>query len=490
MSSPLELQCYVYKYIYCQHQGLNMPSINYLPDELLARIMIYCLTARQGHYKVTRSLQRSNNISWQGSSIPLILGAVSGLWRDIAFTLPQLWSTVRVELGADTEACSTTLDALAVSLERAKSRPVSLTMTSVLGSDGEPEEPDESVQTRLAHILRGSKSNWHSIELLSIELQWGLILANGIGTFASLTNFRSSDPPGCPRNLEHALRSLPSLRTLAVHALCPSHRPKPGAYLGRLVVLNLKLSVSASRMAGTLSPCHSLEECTLDFDLFPGAMPAVVHADEASPQVLPHLAYLSITSTSDITPIFKWITARALKTLILRGWHEPAVEHNVLFSASVFSRFCERSACMLDSVHFDIATPDSPSDLETLKAAHLDLSTCETIEFALMLVARCQGLDSCNLACYSSMDARDLAPTPTLLKDLTALRISDVPTEDWDFLFGSLVVPKLKELHLTVSAGIFYNNEGISPGIVNFVTQTKCTLEIHCSSDVRSIVLC
>ncbi|KAF5373420.1 hypothetical protein D9615_009453 [Tricholomella constricta] len=99
------------------------PPIYRLPPEILGQIFIACLPAENDGMYMNPDIYQA----------PMLLCQVCGHWRDIALSLPILWSTLKGSISRRTK--SSHVDLFRLWLERARGHPLTLNLWSTSESD-------------------------------------------------------------------------------------------------------------------------------------------------------------------------------------------------------------------------------------------------------------------------------------------------------------------------------------------------------------------
>ncbi|RDB14881.1 hypothetical protein Hypma_016515 [Hypsizygus marmoreus] len=163
--------------------------IHTLPPELLGEIFIHCLSSMQGLYITIRDA-------------PMLLCQICGHWRQVALSLPVLWSNFRCNLGHEAKASHARL--LQLFVDRSHRTPLSLALTPAPGLDA-------TMKVLLANLYR-----WHDVRV-DLDAEFGQLFL-GILCEEPL-QLESVDVTTCARNwdvdqLISRLSGLPSLRRL------------------------------------------------------------------------------------------------------------------------------------------------------------------------------------------------------------------------------------------------------------------------------------
>ena len=122
-----------------------------LPEELI--IYIFLLACSEGGRPLT----------------PLRIGSICHNWRTIAWSAPELWSSVAVCLEVQQEAMEIQSDLLESWLRRAKKRPLSIVVT--YRDEDIAEWPPPTADAKALHLVVAYSEQWRSIDL-SIPEEW------------------------------------------------------------------------------------------------------------------------------------------------------------------------------------------------------------------------------------------------------------------------------------------------------------------------------
>jgi hypothetical protein len=133
------------------------PFKSYLPPEIISHIFAIYTEKFNSRFNL-----REPSIKCSG---PLLLGAISKLWREVAFGTPQLWNTINICVRPLTNDITPKIELTKQWLDRSKQLPLCLSLTILIIYDSQIGPATHSL-IPLFSLLRSFAPRWH---LLSLE---------------------------------------------------------------------------------------------------------------------------------------------------------------------------------------------------------------------------------------------------------------------------------------------------------------------------------
>ncbi|CAA7266417.1 unnamed protein product [Cyclocybe aegerita] len=130
-----------------------------LPLELIARIFRFCMPDDDGSISPRNSKKKGKN-KVTLPPMPLLLGSISKMWQDIAWSIPHLWTCMTVYLRSTYDPCQ--LDAASAWLARSKVLPLSVHIKTVASRKGS-KGPDPIIE-----LINQHSSRWRKLTLAEV----------------------------------------------------------------------------------------------------------------------------------------------------------------------------------------------------------------------------------------------------------------------------------------------------------------------------------
>lgn len=336
-----------------------LSPIRRLPVELLSEIFKLCLP---GSYIVPKL-----------KSAPLLLVQVCSSWRRLALSIPQLWSSIAVEVTV--QRCRPPVPLIELWLQRSVNQPLSFSITELEQEDAR-EIPDPVTAASVLKSFVPAHHRWTSVKLEYHDWRWpsGLeqlppdALLDSLETLDLQREYWfKDDTPDLKRVLQ-----APHLHDLTWHSRSP-----PSDYLQtvntlQLTHLDLVRPVSKDVFLDVLSGCRAIQSCTFFVQLVGRAPddsddPAV----DTSLILLPHLHTFELTVDMALTTLLSRLVFPSLTTLQINRLDEfflinPANAPHFWDQEEV-NAFLVRSQCSLRTLDVRDVEISSAELLDVLK---------------------------------------------------------------------------------------------------------------------------
>lgn len=348
------------------HQALLSPARR-LPVDIIGEIFVHCLPTGRN---ATRALYEA----------PLLLGLICRSWRDVAMSIPRLWSSIHVYVPSSTTSGHQTISSLIEMrtrgvqdwLNRSGTLPLSISVVVVYDV---PDDGRRAVEN-MARALVGFSSRW-----CSIELRVPLIFLRTIQSLAKEDvprlqeikvdmNIWPIDQNDNPMSMIGGLLQAPNLgRFSVVHLTEPARALR--LHWPNLTDINIqnpsyRMSLQSVETLSVLAECTRLRTCTLTVAL-PSVWPP--RSDSPAQADLHHLLDLRLrfihegvldlqsvqAGNKAMEAFFGCMSTPALKHLTVHARHGVNdIWHHLPFLSLL-------SPCQLDSL--DVTIPVSSEAL-------------------------------------------------------------------------------------------------------------------------------
>ncbi|KAF8893899.1 hypothetical protein BD779DRAFT_1467500 [Infundibulicybe gibba] len=345
-------------------QPVCLSPVRRIPPELLGEIFKKCLL-------------NDTFVLVSTGSAPLLLSQVCSAWRNVAFSISTLWSSLRVVISR--RASTPQLPLLNFWLERSCSQPLSLS----LELDEFPPVPAELVAAALPilHFFSTKSSRWQSLRLVlpGSHMLIHSVLGGSAPKLESLSLDLRSWRQSETAEIDLLLRSAPSL-----HQFSWSNRPSWGSWdiefedvigtlqvsWGNMTRLVLDSWLTLEDSYDVLRQCHSLVDC--EFRHFAGGSltPSLVASQPSLS--LPHLESFKLYQhelNHGLGLLFDMLSCPSLQHIYLTCGHV----NGVLWPQSQFAAFFSRSSCLLQtlSLEFTGVNEDGLTQILSMNSASL-----------------------------------------------------------------------------------------------------------------------
>ena len=322
----------------CKKRNTLSPISLSLPPEILSEIFLYAGLSNLS------SKSDSSNVT-----VPLLLGKVCTAWRQIAWSMSELWSCIDIRVSrkrSDTQAAL-----LREWLERSGHRPLSISLTS---ENDEHSWRDALTPTAVISELASVCYKWQKIDLFLPEAWYECLskIGNHLPLLTSVTVHPSANE-FIPRPM-HVFSEAPLL-----HEVSFSHYYLHDVSLpwGQLTKLKAKC-ISTDECLEAIQRSTQLVDCHFE-DVYP---PEDQFPLPSSPVVNQHLKILRVVLSTGtvIAPLLDRLTLPSLHSLEISLAEQSVCETLITL--------VERSSCPLERVDLFGATVLEEDMISFLKA--------------------------------------------------------------------------------------------------------------------------
>lgn len=275
----MELQKYV------RHAQSLLSPIRRLPPDIMSRILVYCCPSNDF----------ARNINIPGT----LVGSVCKHWRDLTLAMPEIWSTVWVDLDNITEWGTSILEII---LQRSDESPLKLTVWSCM------DLPDHSpaFQLLVEHCRR-----WYNVATNTSDSLWDWDIASQLqGNLPRLEHLSTNNASA------NMFEIAPCLRSIHIIDYCPEFYQLPQNQLSMIELgcRNVSPCLSDSGILSLSATCLRRLSILADEVLFDD-----VYGEGVT---LSRLVNFSISaygtsSAADLAGFFRGIHAPSLKTVAI-----------------------------------------------------------------------------------------------------------------------------------------------------------------------------
>ncbi|KAG7451303.1 uncharacterized protein BT62DRAFT_926978 [Guyanagaster necrorhizus] len=339
-------------------QRSALSPIRRLPLEILSEIFKLCLP---GSYIIPKS-----------RSAPLLLTQVCGSWRRLALSIPQLWSSISVEVTV--QRCRPPLPLIELWLQRSMTQPLSFAITELEQEDAR-EIADPVTAASILKTFVPAHHRWASVKLEYHDWRWpsGLEQLPQDALLDSLEKLDLQREYWFKDDFPDLKRILQASR---LHDLTWHSRSPPSDYLQivnilQLTHLDLVRPVSKDVFLDVLSGCRAIESCTFFVQLVGRIPDDSNHPLDTSPIVLPHLHTFELTVDMALTTLLSRLVFSSLTTLQINRLDEFFLINPInaphFWDQEEVNAFLVRSQCSLRTLDVRDVEISSAELLDVLK---------------------------------------------------------------------------------------------------------------------------
>ncbi|KAJ7072147.1 hypothetical protein C8F01DRAFT_231748 [Mycena amicta] len=323
-----------------------------MPRDVWEEIFIHCLPSSPDS-DVASYNQKSTIPSTR--TAPLVLLQVCRAWRDVALSLPYLWTSLSVVVGGG--QAFPPLSTASNWLARTGDLPLQLSLNQTNEADRNQELADDILALFIRYLRR-----WRDVKLDVANPTYGRSLqptdplyAPLLETFHLTTCWRLTRNEEIMQDLLKMLEGAPRLSSFSVSRLSDLN-VAPDSTVAipwtQLTHLDIMFIPSVSACLSIMSGCPLLESCNLVVDPQQGLLPI-------APIVLPALTSLELRiPAGELASLLDFAVFPALKNFTLHV--QDAYDQQALWPQSSFMDFLSRSRCALERLELhDTGVPSS-----------------------------------------------------------------------------------------------------------------------------------
>uniref|UniRef100_A0A0W0G6A0 F-box domain-containing protein n=1 Tax=Moniliophthora roreri TaxID=221103 RepID=A0A0W0G6A0_MONRR len=420
-----------------KHRSL-LSAIHKLPPEILREIFAFFC--------------EENLLELSSTSSALFLSQVCGRWREIALSMPSLWSSVSINLGDwKSDDCHRLRTVTQLFMGRSKTSPLSLAIDFDC-QEGLEDEAVPVLDTLVAH-----SSRWQRVALQGVRgALRHPVFAPIKGVLPILTHLELTGGTE-DKNFEHSsdlFSVCPSLTSLIIEPSCPVGLNWDIPWQQ---IRNLELQSAFSNGLSFIHCCHNIRE--LNTTYIGGRTYNDDHCILSSTTKLTIMA----SGQGEVSSVLHNCTLPQLASMEIRGGKPQPLQSWKIWAAKPLSDFLLRSSCHLTSLAFE----------------WVPLSD----EQAIDLLYSIPSLETLQIMEYRSTDdqAQNRIVTPTFLKELWV-------GNDWAV---TPLLPKLHSLKLDVH-GLSFDDKALVRAVTSrWLPDPECASEggIDCIRSVDVVFL-